>query len=145
MKRTFSPSEFAFEQSDLDTPASFLATLNRMDSAKIATPGYASKLFQAVTNQNSFDNDEWIDLCMDVGHASKLISFSNELGDWHEKNNVKQLFLPDIMADSYAHSAANNGWVHQIVDGAGLTPGAEPSKRPKGEHQVQASLTNFSM
>lgn len=145
MKRTFSPSEFAFEQSDLATPASLLATLDRMDSTKIATPGYASKLFQAITNQNSFDDDLWIDLCMDVGHAKDLTDFTGALAQWHEKNNVKQLFLPDIVADSYAHSAATNGWVHPIVDNAGLTPGAEPSKKPKGEHQVEISTTSLSM
>lgn len=145
MKRTFNPNEFAFEQSDLDTPEALLATLNRMDPSSINTPGYASKLFQAVTNQNNFDNDAWVDMCMDICAKQQLQDFTQELGKWHESHNVKQLFLPDILADSYAHSATSKGWVHTIVDNAGIAPGAETGKRPTSEHQVQINHTGMGM
>lgn len=85
-------------------------------------------------------------MCMDICAKQQLQDFTQELGKWHENHNVKQLFLPDILADSYAHSATSKGWVHTIVDNAGIAPGT-PSRLDvrKADTRVQINHTGMGM
>lgn len=140
MKRTFKPNEFAFEQSDLDTPDKFMATLKRMDHDSINTPGYASQLFQAVTNQNSFDSDAWFDVGFEIGARPQLQELATSLAKWHDLHKVKSMFLPDLLADSFV----NTSWVKEDLTAVGLVPGQSPGRRPD-QIQIEASHTSLSM
>lgn len=139
MKRTFKLNEFAFTPSDLDSPGALLATLGRMDPTQINTPGYASQLYQAVTNQGNFDSDSWFDISFEICSRQDLQDFSSKLASWHQEHAVKQLFLPNILADS----AINTPWVKEDLENMGILSQASPQKI--NENIVQTSFTNMSL
>ena len=141
MKRSFTPAEFPFDDSDLDTPASFMACLNRMKPESINTPGYASKLFQAVTNQDYFDGDDWFDICFERKAIPQLQEFAKELVEWHEKNDVKQQFMPNMLAGSFL----NTPHVKEELTAIGFVPGEMFQKAPVGEIKIEVSQTSFGM
>ena len=141
MKRSFKPNEFSFDDSDLETPDKLMACLTRMDHTSINMPGYASQLFQVVTNQNSFDSDEWFDVCFEIGARPQLQEFATSLVKWHKLHDVNKQFLPDILADSFV----NTSWVKDDLTSLGLVPGQLPQKRPEDAITIQASHTNLGM
>lgn len=141
MKRSFKPHEFFFDDADLATPDKLLACLSRMDPLRINATGYAFQLYQAVTNQNSFDSDEWFDVGFEIGARPQLQKFVAELGQWHQTYGVEKQFLPDILADSFL----NTSWVKEDLIAAGMAPCQDLAKQPKDVHQIQASHTSLSM
>lgn len=141
MKRSFKPHEFVFDDADLATPDKFLACLNRMDPLRINATGYAFQLHQAVTNQNSFDSDEWFDVGFEIGARPQLQKFAAQLGQWHRTHSVDKQFLPDLLADSFL----NTPWVKEDLTAAGMAPSQDWAKRPEDVHQIQASHTSLSM
>lgn len=141
MKRNFKPNEFPFDDNDLSTPTNLMACLKRMDHDSINTPGYATQLHQAVTNQNSFDSDAWFDVGFEIGARPQLQEFAGALSKWHQLHGVQKQFLPDILADSFL----NTSWVKEDLTAVGLVPGGVPPQRPKDQVEISVSHTSLGM
>lgn len=141
MKRNFKPHEFPFDDNDLSTPTKLMACLKRMDHDSINAHGYSFQLHQAVTNQNSFDSDEWFDVCFEIGARPQLQEFAGALSKWHQLHGVAKQFLPDILADSFV----NTSWVKEDLTAVGMVPGESPQKRPTDQIKIEASHSSFEM
>lgn len=141
MKRIFKLNEFSFSEAELETPDTLMECLRRMEHSQINAPGYATKLFQAVTNQNSFDSVAWSDVGFDILARPKLQEFVASLAEWHQTHRVEKQFLPDILADSFRNTA----WVKEDLTAAGMAPG-QLTVNPSGiQNPIEVSHSRLSM
>ena len=141
MPRTFKPEEFVFNDNDFATPGKLLACLGRMDPAHINTPGYAKKLYDAVTNEGNFDSDEWVDMCFEIGSRAQLREFAGVLSTWHQENSVQKQYMPDILASSFSKTP----WVQEDLTAVGMAPSGLPGVQPQDQTIVQGNLVSFGM
>lgn len=147
MIRKFNLNEFSFSDDDLDTPDTLMECLRRMEPSQINASGYATKLYQAVTNQNSFSSDAWCAVSFPDSAIKpelarrQLQTFIASLAEWHQTYGVEQQFLPDILADSFYVT----DWVQEDLTSAGMAPG-QLTFNPSGiQNPIEVSHSRLSM
>lgn len=147
MKRKFNLNEFSFNDDDLATPDKLMECLKRTDPAKINEHFYATKLYQAVTNQDSFSSDEWCTVSFpdseldSVDARMQLQTFIAALAEWHQTNAVDKQFLPDILANSFYVTS----WVQEDLTAAGMVPGQLIVKPLDTKYSVEVLHNSPSM